>query len=323
MNWIQRYIQAARPYFPASQRDDLCDELLAQMNDQWDEVETDPNSPTRDAQAKALVQSFGHPMRYASGFHTQQALISQPLFEVYKLVLRNICWVLLGVFSGYALLHGLSHSEVHPVGMALFIITNTVEHFVWFFTAITAVFYFAENQLRKMLDFDSWRADQLPPLRPEWNTCSRGESAFNLVMNVVLAGMVFGWFPALETLALEYPSARTMQLMAVLTPIIGSLLILFAGLHLYHCLRPHWDANSLVANLLLNAAVIGVISILLTIPEGSLPMLVSAKPSTDVILNIFNRALNHTFIVIGLWSAYEIWRDSRRWWQLRQLTQGG
>ncbi|UTA49042.1 hypothetical protein L1F30_05705 [Simiduia sp. 21SJ11W-1] len=46
MSWIARYIAAARPFFPAASREDLCEELGAQLNDQLEELQAqDPNAP--------------------------------------------------------------------------------------------------------------------------------------------------------------------------------------------------------------------------------------------------------------------------------------
>lgn len=317
MKWIQRYVQAARPYFPAAQREDLCAELSAQLQDQLDELNPETEADA-EAKAKALVQSFGNPMEYAGRFHSRQALISQPLLEIYKLTLQNIAWVLIGVFAGYALLHALSHTEVHPVLMVLFVISNSVEHFVWFFASVTAVFYFAEAPLQKMLTLKDWRADQLAPVRPDWSQRSRGESAFYMVVNLIFAGMVFGWFPALENISLRFEDTSSLSLIGVLTPVIGGLILLYSALHLYHCLRPYWDNPSLIANMLLNTGCILVIALLLTVPDTALPQVVSDHPGAEKIMLHLNQALASIFLFIGAVSVYEVVRDARRWRELRQ-----
>ncbi|UTA49041.1 hypothetical protein L1F30_05700 [Simiduia sp. 21SJ11W-1] len=246
-------------------------------------------------------------------------MISQPLLEVYKLVLQNLAWVLVGVFSGYALLHALSHTEVRPVSMLLFVISNSIEHFVWFFTFITAVFYFAEQPLQRYLQAKPWQADSLAPLRPAWSLRARGECAFLLAINLMFAAMVFGWFPALEDIGLNYPTQSSLELIAALTPVIGGLLLLYSALHLYHCLRPHWDAPSLVANMVLNTGCIAVVTLLLCVPDSALPQLVSDYPgAADMMLHL-NQAMNSVFVAIGAVSGYELIRDFMRLRQLRSL----
>lgn len=318
MNWIQRYVEAARAYFPTDQRDDLSDELNAQLQDQLDALEANAGRPATDEEIEALLCAFGHPMHYASKFHPRQALIAQPLLETYKLVLRYICWVLVGIFSAYALLHAISHDTVRPLNILLFVASNTLEHFVWFFTAVTAVFYFAETPLQQAVNKERWQPRQLPHIRPHWSLRSRGESAFSFVIYLIVAGIVFGGFPALETFTLHFPSAASLQLISILTPIIGSLLLMHAFVHLYHCLHPYWNSISITANFVLNIAWLVVIGLLLTLPDADLPQLVSNQVKSEHITKFLNQALTSIFLVIGLVTVYELVRDGRRLGHLRR-----
>ncbi|BFM12439.1 hypothetical protein R50072_25920 [Simiduia litorea] len=316
MNWTTRYLQALAPYLPKQQRQDICDELEANLLDQLEERTNHTNGENLDADAKALIAELGHPARYASAFHSRQALISQPLLEIYKQTLRWLAWILVGLFCAIELATSLYAADVRPIGMALNIAGNVLGHFVWGFTLVTLVFYFAEEQINKLSLLDNWRPDDLPLVQPAWNKISQNESAFGVVAYTLFAAWMFGWISPFNTWRLALGNTLAADLYGWLIPALGVLASLFALHRFYLCFVPYWQRPTLASNIGLNIITLLLLALLLTLPSDQLPIFVSTNVDIQVLLNHLSDSVTWMLLVIAGFSVYEIGRDALRWKQV-------
>lgn len=313
MNWIQRYLQALAPYLPKQQRQDICAELEANLLDQMDERASAGGPANADVNAKALITELGHPARYASGFQTRQALISQPLLEIYKQTLQWLLWVLIGLFCAIALIESLSRSEVRPIAMVLHVFSNTLDYFVWGFAIITAVFFLAEEQLKKLNLLNNWQPDDLPAIQPSWNTLSQSESAFGCVTYTVFAAWMFGWISPFNTWHLTLTNDHASGLYNLLLPALGVIAICFALHRLYLCFVPYWQKPTLAINIALNSLCLVALALLLNLPTDQLPIFVSTKVAIQPLLSHLSESFRWALMIIAGFSLYEILRDGYRW----------
>ncbi|MDN3640561.1 hypothetical protein QWY82_17320 [Simiduia curdlanivorans] len=316
MNWTTRYLQALAPYLPQQQRQDICDELEANLLDRLEERARENGSEDTESDAKALIAELGHPARYASEFHTRQALISQPLLEIYKQTLRWLVWILVGLFSAIELVASLYSGDIHPIAMAFSIANNIVEHLVWGFSIITLVFYFAEAQINKLSLLERWQPEDLPLLQPAWNKVSASESAFGVVTYTLFAAWMFGWIAPFNTWRLALGNTLAADLYAWLIPAIGLLAIAFALHRLYLCFLPYWQRSSLACNIALNVATLAAVALLITLPSDQLPIFISDKVEVQALLDHLSYSVKWMLLVIAGFSLYEITRDGLRWRQV-------
>ncbi|AFV00880.1 hypothetical protein [Simiduia agarivorans] len=310
MQWIERYLEAARPYLPSDHRDELLSELDANLRDQLDEMDSsDPDAEKR------LVTALGHPAIWAQKFNPQPALIGAELMPVYRLAIQWMMAILLVWFASMEVLNTLASTSLQPIASLFRVAANSLEAFVWWFTGITLGFYLMEKPIRQLNLLENWQADALPPIAPHWATVSRSEAAFGMVANLIFAGLVLGLVPFESAISAQW-APGTETLAEGLCLVIGGLALIWSGLHFWHCIRPQWSRYTLTTNMALNTACVLLVAILLWVPETFLPLFSAQRIALEPLVQHIQQALMSVVLIVGAVSVYELVRDWRRNQQL-------
>lgn len=313
MQWIERYLQAAGPYLPADQREELLSELDANLRDQLDEMDANGG----DAE-KNLVEALGHPALWAQKFHPQPALIGPELMPIYRLALQWLVAILLVWFASMEVLNSIAHTSIQPIASAIRVLANSLEAFVWWFTSITLGFYLLEKPIQQLKLLSHWQPDDLAPIDPKWTKVSRSDAAFGMVANLIFAGLILGLVPMDTAITLQWaPGTEAMAKAACV--IIAGLALIWSGMHFWHCIEPQWSRYTLTINMLLNSACVILAAALLMMPETLLPLYSTHRTELEPLLQHVRRILVSVIAIVGAVSAYELVRDWRRQRQLIRI----
>jgi hypothetical protein len=91
---IRRYVQAVGKYLPKGQRDDIVQELSANILSQFEDKEAELGRPLNEAERETIIKQHGNPAFVAAGFRQDQrtlafgqVLIGPAVFPFYAVVL--------------------------------------------------------------------------------------------------------------------------------------------------------------------------------------------------------------------------------------------
>lgn len=150
---LDRYIADVKSYLPRKNRDDIVEELRANLSDKLAErAEASVIEMTTDAQIKTLSE-FGHPLRVAAEYQGEgRSLIGPTLYPFYRMsVLVSLavstCIILLLLLS--ELIFRVDLGDVS--GVWLFV--NT---YIYIVGVITAGFVLTERLMERHKYLDSW-----------------------------------------------------------------------------------------------------------------------------------------------------------------------
>jgi len=98
MDLVERYVQAIGAYLPRAQRDDIVTELAEDVRSEIDDRGAHLGRALTDAEVEAILVQRGHPLRVATQYLPQRALIGPALLPIYFLVLKIVLAALVGAF---------------------------------------------------------------------------------------------------------------------------------------------------------------------------------------------------------------------------------
>jgi len=168
MELLDRYLHAVGKHLPARRRDDIVEELRANLLERVDDREAELGRPLTLSEEEEVLKQHGHPMLVAARYFPRQYLIGPTLFPYYWFVLK----VSLALAAlAYAAITGvtLAVSNVTPgaVGEALMRVPGIAFMVAGWITLVFAVADFAGDRLIKKCDvLDSWSPRTLPAAEP-------------------------------------------------------------------------------------------------------------------------------------------------------------
>ena len=83
MDLVDRYVYAVKRHLPASQQDDIVNELTDDILSQIKDKEEELGRPLNEAEQEAILKQYGHPYLLAMRYRPQQYLIGPALFPFY------------------------------------------------------------------------------------------------------------------------------------------------------------------------------------------------------------------------------------------------
>ena len=133
MNWLDRYIESVKRYLPERSRDDIGDELRSVLEEKMDDAKEASGGTLEAADELRILKEFGHPLKVASSYQEQQVLISEPLFPIYKTVIKYLLLILGTVYIASIVVEAAGWVEDVNIGL------ETIG--LWYFAIITLSFY--------------------------------------------------------------------------------------------------------------------------------------------------------------------------------------
>ena len=256
MEMVERYLEAVRFWLPKGQKDDIIDELSADIDAQIEEREAVLGDRLSEAEIESILKKRGRPVVVANRFLPQEQLIGPLLFPIYRFVLKIIClgylvpWAMV-VIAVRAYFHVYSAQQtLSPQLAAVASAWGT-----WWNGAISAVvvvtvvFAILERVEARSHFLDEWSPRNLPPIRIP-NRIPRTNSIFELAFASLF--FVFWAFRA-SPHVLNLGSAVRIELSQEWVYFFSAYLVLAAGnaaLAAFNLIHPYWTVRRALLRLL-------------------------------------------------------------------------
>jgi hypothetical protein len=170
MEMIERYLQAVKFWLPKGQKDDIIEELAADLDAQVKEQEAGLSRTLSGAEVELILKQRGRPVVVANRFLPQEQLIGPLLFPVYRFVLKIIClcyllpWAL--VWIGMMTLDRAYRAQQTHVSWLAAVASAWSAWWTMAFVTIstaTLVFGILERVQAKSHFLEEWSPRKLPP----------------------------------------------------------------------------------------------------------------------------------------------------------------
>ncbi len=190
MKWIQRYVAAVKAHLPDELKQDVSEELLANLQDQVADREELLDRALTEQEVLSIVKQQGHPKLTANRYLPRRSLVNEALFPVFTEVLK---WVFTALFIGHAvmgLLQFVNTEGNHYVTITFSVLFDTLESWVWAFAIVSLIFYLASSDISSKSFFAHWDPSHLPAATDTGPQISRFESGMDLTFGILLLGAV-------------------------------------------------------------------------------------------------------------------------------------
>jgi hypothetical protein len=191
MEMIERYLESVKFWLPKGQKDDIIEELSADIDAQVKEREAGLSRELSEAEVELILKQRGRPVVVANRFLPQEQLIGPLLFPVYRFVLKIIClcyllpWAL--VWIGMMAFDRAYRAQQTHVSWFAAIASAWSAWWTIAFVAIgtaTLVFGILERVQARSHFLDKWSPRKLPPVRIP-NQIPRTNSIFELALTLL------------------------------------------------------------------------------------------------------------------------------------------
>ena len=169
---LERYLQAIGQSLPAATREDVLNELRANLTAQIDDRAEELGRPLTEPELAAILKAHGRPEIVATRYLPQRSLIGPTIFPFYLLTMRRVLPFVVAIYfianfvKIAATQHGLSSVAGGLVESAFGIIPVL---FVWLgvMTILFAILERTYDKFGKEWCLDEWNPAKLPPVKPQ------------------------------------------------------------------------------------------------------------------------------------------------------------
>ncbi len=187
-NYIERYIYAVTKRLPEEVREEVKNELQANINDML------PENPS-DEDIEKVLKTLGHPRVLAKNYETKERYVISPWFYAdYIYTLKIVMTIVISIFIMIGFLEGIINLEPNNLFMQIVdvwakIFSNAFQGMLISFAWVTAIFWAIEHSARKSKCEDTWKLKDLPEI-PKVNNkakISKTESIIGLIIGTVFS----------------------------------------------------------------------------------------------------------------------------------------
>jgi hypothetical protein len=191
MEIIERYLEAVKFWLPKGQKEDIIEELAADLDAQVKEREAGLSRELSEAEVELILKQRGRPVVVANRFLPQEQLIGPLLFPVYRFVLKIIClcyllpWTL--VWIGMMTFDRAYRAQQTHVSWLAAVASAWSTWWTMAFGAIgmaTLVFAILERVQARSHFLDEWSPRKLPSVRNP-NQIPRANSIVELALTLL------------------------------------------------------------------------------------------------------------------------------------------
>ena len=192
MDLVDRYVYAVKRHLPASQQDDIVNELTDDILSQIKDKEEELGRPLDEAEQEAILKQYGHPYLLAMRYRPQQYLIGPALFPFYFPALKIAMGLAFAVQVIVAFSIGLAQNTPERI-LPRVVAFPGVAFQVLFW--VTVVFAVADYWQAKLNLFDKWSPRTLPRI----TSPARHPRSSGLIVEVVANIIFLAWWVAVPT----------------------------------------------------------------------------------------------------------------------------
>ncbi|MDQ6929053.1 MAG: hypothetical protein M3126_00110 [Candidatus Eremiobacteraeota bacterium] len=314
MKLLDRYLQAVKGNLPHYQRDDIIEEISADILAQADERENELGRPLSRDEEAAILKAYGHPRVVASRYWKTQYLIGPFLLPFYFNALRIVVIATAIVAFGLAAIKGATNGSIlAQMATAWGAWWGTIFTSVGIITVVFAVIERSSaNHPLQSIGADKWDPRKLSVVASQ-KRFSPVSSTFELIANTLFLVWVVHVARTKDALWIfTSPEARQSVWPFTVSPLWQALSVPLAvvlGLYVIaivlHLLRPSLLWFRVCLRIAFNAFIIVAVTVLIT---GQAPITITGEPAATAILTTILRVC---FTFGALLSTWEIYRDSR------------
>ena len=187
-NIIERYIYAVTKRLPENMREEVKEELGANIRDMMSEKPS-------DEEIDRVLHDLGHPRELAKNYRGQDRYVVSPLFyDDYLQVLKIVSIIFLSVTLVFGTIDAIMNVDAQSVFGGIVevfakIVSKSFSAFVSAFTWVTLVFWGIEYATRNK-KWPEWKLSDLPDLpKPNTTKISRVESVVGLVLGTAFSAI--------------------------------------------------------------------------------------------------------------------------------------
>lgn len=254
MELLQRYVDNVKNYLPAGKREDIGNELLADLEDARDELRQTLGREADENEIAALLKRRGHPMEVAAGYHTRRALVSEALFPLYSQVLKWVLIVVAIVNAAVAVLSLVNQSEPQFLGAAIGWLSSTCNGAVYAFASVTLGFYLTGEGLSFSDAFGKWDPRRLPKIADAGQRIRAFDSLVELVATLLALAWLNDVMPTVPAAADGGFSLVLSTHLQAMLPWVNLALAASVLMALEKLFFPYWNRSKLIVDGIINSA---------------------------------------------------------------------
>ena len=341
MELLDRYLEAVKACLPAAQRDDIAQEISANILAQMDEREAALGRLlTGDEQAE-ILKAFGHPRIVASRYYPPPQLIGPELLPFYWHAMKFA--LLIGVAFAFvaATVNGIARGDMlAEAGIAWGSFWSVIFAIFGIVTLVFAGIQYFQTRLGHRLEdagFTKWDPRKLPAVKVDdrLNRLSLTTEVFFGVLFLTWLGNIFGvrevlfnHFSAPGAHATVFWPFLPAQVWFQATAAIWLLTLSSVIVSVINLFRPDWTSLHAIARIVVNVGLIGVCAYI----ARAHPLVLLADPSHQT-ARIFTAAAvleagaRWSLVVVAATTALDAFVNLRRIWPRARValtrTQNG
>jgi len=170
MNLLERYLQAIGQALPPTTRDDVLNELRANLSAQIDDRAEELNRPLTEPELAAILKAHGRPEVVAARYLPQRYLIGPTLYPFYILTMRRVLPFVVAVYAVANFVRiSVTQTGVPSVASGLVDLAFQLIPvlFIWL-AVMTVIFAILERTYDKFgasWNLENWDPSRLPSLK--------------------------------------------------------------------------------------------------------------------------------------------------------------
>lgn len=307
MSMIQRYVASIKNYLPNHLREDVGQEIQALLEDKVEELEEQTGKPADEAALSQILKDLGHPMKVASAYGEQQALIGRELFPFYKQTLKYLAIGLL-IFYIATTLTGLliQHDGGFFSRLDLGGFGDYFDTYLYLAAWATFIFYCVERWSEKKDYYGNWNPLSLPPVVRDNQSIPLFSTTVNIIFTLIFCAFVNGFLPIPLLSDNQGLDVVFTQEAVALTPVLNILIVIFLVLGCINLVKPYWTKWKLLAHILSDALFSGVLIMLLEMR----PLFIVTPQNTELAAHL-RRSVGITLAIILAFVVWDILKNLR------------
>ena len=304
MSVLDSYLYEVGQHLPEEQRGDILTDIRAAIEEEASERAS--SDEFSDEQVLEVLRGFGHPFKVAGRYLPQRALIGPEIFPTYARVLKLFLLIAVAGYVLVTLTIGVTQGwQTGP--WRLF--WGGVEIVIWMAAVITGVFIAIEYSGEKLKWYESWEPASLSRNQVGWINRQ------DVITNIIGEGVFLLWWNDILVLQNFLPDGLLEISLAPIWFEYGLYLnILFAAcfaLHVYVLVRGTWHRVTMVSEIVLYAALIGLGIVLMLADELLVLSGTWVEQGYSEHVHLWPQTVIAVIIVITIWDVLKglkLWR---------------
>ncbi len=274
MKLIERYLYAVKKCLPEDLREDVGNELRANIVDMLNDDYTDED-------VYQVLMNLGSPRKLADEYNSKKRyLIGPGYYDKYILMLKRVIGIFVSVTFGITLLVWILESPSYwyhvknivklIINLIISVINGAVQGAFW----VTLGFIILERTgiedgYIDLFNNRKWTPDDLPEIPDSSTKISRGENLFTLIMTILVTALLY-FSPQLIALYLTVENGSidviplfNIERLQIYIPIIIVFAIVQLGMVIWKFIEENWNITMAILNAAYSVAICILVIVML------------------------------------------------------------